>query len=358
MIARRLLCAVVALLLPLQSFAAVNRSDPARMLELVDQYLAELKVQPTGNKDLFNAGQQAYLANAVSAQINTLEPEDYNVFLFYLMDRYIKNPDERKDLFTFVKALHDSNASEWARYKQIDDGPAHFVVDGVFAYGTWILLGGIVGWRVVMHTPARNTALVQSMQRLELSMATKPKPYRYTYKVLSSPFTTSALAGGIVGGLEYIREKSKARRLDPLPVLNVVQSQLACLVSYQGLELADRFEAVRNDSEALVREFQGLDAAITQTHKEASLLVEQYPSLDNLDVTDRLFQQKLAQLPQAKNWQEFRKNLIEAEQSADGQCRQMSLTHLKIQLEELRRNLVLFYEIFAPPAPETQDRKP
>ena len=48
----------------------------------------------------------------MATQITTLEPEDFNVFLLYLMDRYIQNPQERKALFGLISTLRENIAAD------------------------------------------------------------------------------------------------------------------------------------------------------------------------------------------------------------------------------------------------------
>jgi hypothetical protein len=346
--------------LPATSFAAVGATPPAGMMDLVDLYVKELATASPDNM-FGRIGKEEFLAKAVATQVATLEPEDFNVFLFYVMDRYIKNPGERKALFAFVQALRESVAADLANTAQIEQGPAHEMVTGAYTWGAWILIGGLIGWRVILASPLRTSTFMQKLQQQEMAIARAPRAYRLTYRITTNPLLWASAGGAGIGYFQYLLEKNRTHRLDPSRILNVVQAQLACQLSYQALDLEDRFEAARGDDERLRSAYPDLDAGITRTLEQARDLTDQFPRLDNLDVRDDLFQQDLRSLPMAKNFQDFRKDLSEADQAPDGRCRQMSLTHLILATEQLRDNLRTSYEILAPadvtPAP-TQGAQP
>jgi hypothetical protein len=347
---RRLLSLTLCLSLgwPAQSFAVLQSRTPEAMLALVDEYVQEIQTQPGaysppifGRSSIsrsrrntpFEIARATYLAQRVVGQVITLNAEDFNMFMFYAVERYVKEPKQRPQIYLLFKQLHDAIAADLQNSKQLRDSPYHEMVSGAYSWMTWILVL-YVGFRFKATQTLRGREFLAEVEKRELAIG-RNKYYRSAYNVVSNPLVWSSAVGAGLGYLNYLIQSSRVHKLDPLEILKVVQAQLACDLSYRGLEIEQEWLNIKNEPLAIAQSGPQLQEKITEITSQAATLHKQYGRLESLDVKERLFQQTLKLYPQAESWQQFRKNLSEADDSKDGQCRQMSLVHLKLELEKI-----------------------
>jgi hypothetical protein len=335
---RRLLSLTLCLSLgwPAPGFAVLQSRTPEAMLALVDEYVSETRSQQPGPIQL-DIGRANYLAQYVVGQVITLNAEDFNTFMFYAIERYVKEPDQRPQIYLLFKQLHDALAADLQNSKQLRDGPYHEMVSGAYGWMTWILVL-YVGFRFKATQTLRGREFLAQVEKRELAIGRK-KYYRSAYNVVSNPLVWSSAVGAGLGYWNYLIQSNRVHKLDPLEILKVVQAQLACDLSYRGLEVEQEWLDIKNEPSAIEQRGRQLQQKIEAIASEAATLHKQYKRLESLDVKERLFQQSLKLFPQAENWQQFRKSLSEAEESKDGQCRQMSLVHLKLELEKIAEGL-------------------
>lgn len=347
---RRILALILALTFPLHALAEATQSNPDALMPVVDEYVHEVQATPKDADPAFADAQAAFFASSVAVQVRKLEPEDFNLFMLALMSRYIHRPAERDALFKLVKSIREWIADDLANTARLEKGAFHYMNPANYSWYTWVIIGaGAVIGRGVFKGPLRTTRFVQSMEQMQLAAARWRAPYRLAFRTATHPLTVATAAGAGLGLLEYELQKNKMHRLDPLLMANAVQAQIACYLSYQGLGLEERFESIREDEAKLREGYAGLKKDIEEVTNQSKLLLEQFARLDNIYVNEPDFQKQLSKLPQAKDFQEFRKVLTTADQAQDGQCRQMSLTQLVISLEKMQENLKLFYEAMVPP---------
>lgn len=349
----------LSLILALTSVAqaAPGLRNPEQMLTLVDEYIAEVSSKQPGPVYLLT-GREAYLAKAVATQIAALEPEDFNLFQFYLMDRYIKEPAQREHLYAFNRIVRDMIATDLANSASLRSGPWHEVVVGSYTYGAWILLGSVIGWRFLFSRSTRAVDFARGLKQRELSMAQSPALYRLGYKAATNPLILSVGAGAGAGYLNYLLQSQRTHRVDPLQIMMVVQAQLACHLSYSGLAIQEKFESIRNAEEFPAEEGKKLLAEIASIGEQSKVLSQQFGRLEQIDVRDPLFQRTLQQFPKSESWAQFRSSLTDAETSRDGKCRQMSLVHLKLELDKTAMVIGNLMPVPEETSPGTSDQIP
>jgi hypothetical protein len=137
----------------------------------------------------------------------------------------------------------------------------------------------------------------------------------------------SSAAGAGVGYLQYLFEanKNQDRKLDPILILNVVQAQLGCQISFEALVLSDKVDTL-----LATKTGKGGDVLIQQIdqlHAQGKLLETHFERLENLFVNDFLFQRTLAHLPKSQSFQELRSMLVEDPAKAENTfaCNQITL---------------------------------
>ncbi len=317
--------------------SGVGRS-PEQMMGLFDEYLAHVTSQQQGPVWL-EYGRQKFLARAVIAQIAAMRPDDFNALMFLMMERYVNKPAERQYLFNFLSATTESLSADLEYSRALQAGPQALMLEGSYKYGIWLLIAGHVVFKVALSRNVKGLAdLMRQLRQREVALTEMNKFYGLSYRVATSPttwLTVASTAGGAgLGALEHLIQSSGTHRLNPMIATMVVQAQLACHLSYQGLAVQEEFESVKNDPAKLKEAKPALLEQITTIAGQGKVLAEQYSRLENLDVRDRLFKKVLEQYPTADNWQKFRTMLTEAETSQNGQCRQMSMLHLKNELDK------------------------
>ncbi len=322
-----------ALVMPFPAMAGAGQRTPESMLSLVDEYINEVKSDQPGPIFLL-AGRDEYIAKAVVGQIDTLEAEDFNLFLFHLMERFVDSPTQRPYLFSLLKLIRESIAADLANTAQLREGPGHEIITGAYTYAAWILIG-YAGVRFAAARSARGAEFIRELHKREIALNQAPRIYKIGYKVAGNPLVWSAAAGAGIGYWNYLLQSNRVHRLDPIEVLSVVQAQLACHLSYKALEIEDEFELIKNSDEKVKSDGKAFLEKVKNIGEQAGVLEKQFARLQSLDISERLFQKTLKQFPLSADWQQFRSALSEAEMSKDGQCRQMSLTHVQGELEKM-----------------------
>lgn len=314
-------------------FAANVAATPTDMLNLVDEYIAENRSTQTGPIHL-DVGKQVYLAQAVVGQVIGLTPEDFNMFLFYTIERYIKRPSERGEIFTLLKELRDAIAVDLHNTQMLRDGPGHSIVNGAYRKAAWVLVM-YAGFRFAATYLTRGKAFLSIMEQQELALIQRGPYYRLAYRVATNPLVWATAAGGAIGYWDYLRDRNKTQKLDPIEILNVVQANLACDLSYRALEVEDEYEKYSSDPKLLEGVAPRLLRKIDWIGGQAELLKKQFARLQSLEIGERLFNERLQRFPPAKNWQQFRSNLVDAEKLKDGECRAISLDSLNLHFTKL-----------------------
>lgn len=346
---KRLLALLLAMWIPVQSFAAVAQADPDQLMAMVDEYIKEVQATPKDADPAFADAQAAYFAEAMAVETRSLEPEDFNLFMFAVMSRYINRPAERVPLFRYIKSVRAWVAADLENTAQLENGALHYMNPANYSWYTWVVIGaGVIIGRGILKGPLRSTRFAQSMERMQLQSAKWKAPYRIGFRTATHPAMVASYAGAGLGLLQYELEKNKLHRLDPMVLTNVVQTQLACYLSYQALGLEDRFNAAAEDEERLSREYAVLDKDIGSVLDQAHVLIEQFARLDNISANEPDFLKAMNSLPKAKTFKDFREVLTAADKANDGQCRQMSLTNLIIQVGKMREALKASYDNMIP----------
>lgn len=337
------------------AYAAVS-GNPKDALQLVDEYLQMRSAKPaegqTPKEALFNAlGKEDYITQAVAMQLLSLEPEDFNLFLLYFMDRYVNKPSERLVLFDFLKILRGMIENDLANTELVKEGPEHYLVEGSYSYLMWIVVGGAIGWRTIMASPLRNSAFLREVGARDAALIRSSRVYRYSTKIMRNSLIGASVGGVGIGYLDYLLQSHRTHRLDPAEILMVVQANLACQLSYDALKLNERVEAAVNDEKTVVQLAPALKLELTATIENAQVLLKEFPRLTKLDVNDRLFAKTLSFVPPAKDWQQYKKLLNESEANQDGQCRQISMEFVTRALSTASDNLTTIADAYAPPTP-------
>ncbi len=346
MIYKKLLIHGLALILSLTSFS-VNAQQPLeRSAKLLDDYIGHVRRLPS-DSPWSTVGRNEFLAKAVVMQLATLRPDEFNLFLFHMMDKYVNQPEDRAAIKSLADTLGVELAADFEASKMLQNGPLQYVIRGAYSYGAWLMLAGAIGWKFIFARSQSTAEFLRQIRQRELTLNQKGRFASLGYRVATSPTTWivgGSLGLGALGGyIEYVLKSNSTYRINPATVLMVVQAQLACDLSYQALTIQEKFESLMNDSDQLEKEYGPMLTEIRRIRAEAQGLSEQWPRLENLDVQDRLFAEVLEQFPQSENWRDFRKALSEAETSRDGRCRQMSMLHLNQELEKLESYLTLTF---------------
>lgn len=321
------------------AWGSIGRT-PDQGIQMIDEYIKATAAQAQQN--IFSEIGNRDYTQAVATQLSTLEPEDFNLVLLNIMNRYAATPSERSSLFALVMSLQSMLADDLANTKALDDGPASLVLRGATTtYAAWIFVAGLIGWRAIVTSKSpRLVELVNSVRQREVAIAKTPTPYRLAYRA-ANPLVWGSMAGGAgLGYLQYFLETHRTHRINPMETLRVVQAQIACHISYQSLQSADDLAALRGNRAKLASDSAQLFNQIQALHAQAEELEKEYPTLDSLDNKDRLFQANFKHFPSSPDFQSFRKSLTDADQSHDGQCRAMSMIHLKNSLESLGNDLL------------------
>ena len=332
------------------AFAAVGNSDPAVILELMDEYLAQ--TTPRGVDSVANAlissAQMEYMAAAVASQVLGLEPEDFNgIFLINFMDRYVNHPEQRAALFEFIKIVRQQIAPDLANTATVNEGPAHYLIHGSYNNLFEIVALGVLGWKAIMATPLRKAALMRALGEKEARLG-RFRVYRYGTRVALHPLTLTLAGGSLYGGFRYLLESHRTHRLDPADMLKVVQAQLACKISYEVLDLHEHVDALVDESEKLIAEAPGLRIQLSKHLKEAQTLQLQFPWLANLNVGDRLFQKITSTMPKTDLWRRYKTMLNDVE-THDGECSQISFENVARGIMSIAETL----DALAPMSPAT-----
>lgn len=359
MIWRRCLSLLLAALIfaPPGAMADVSNSDPQQALQLVDDYLkrtAEEKKQGTFD----TLGRNTYIAQAIASRLLTLQPEDFNLFVFYFVDRYIHHPEQREGLFDFVKIVREMIKDDLANTARLNGGAADDAIRGSYQYGIWILLGGSLAWFLIMKSPLRTMSFIAKMQEGEMTLMRAGRWYRYGWKTATS-VVIPGVSGGMLGLLLHHLEANKTHRLDPLEVLSVAQANLACQLSYDTLQAEQHLQKLTDDDTLMAKEGKPLNTQVKTLLDQVKVLQDQFPWLTGLRVSDPVFQKIIDEYPKASNWQDYKNRLAAQGASENGQCVQISLTHVGSKLQEMSDALDTLAPVdtipAAPPAPKTED---
>jgi len=341
---------ILAASLVFQTPLHAQTAPAANMVQLVDEYLAHVKSAQTGPVFL-PVGRQEYLAKAVVAHLASQQTEDFNLFQFYLLDRYVKKIEERPYLFSLMQLLRDHLKDELATTELVRQGPGENIKQSIYSYWIWIALTIGVSWRIMLN---RSTALNERVMHINQSIAERGRIYNMPYRIVVNPLTTAMVPATAWGYFQYFMESQKAHKVDPGEVLKVVQAQLACHLSYRGLELQDRYESLAGKPQELQAAAESMRKDAGAVVQQATLLSEQYPYLQNIRLKDRFFAASLERFPKSDSWKQFRDVLNSTDADQPGTCRQLALEFLISEMKSLTDKL----PEAAPAAPQPAETSP
>ncbi len=331
---KKLFIFLIGLCILASSFAgaAVNGRSSEDMMKLFDEYLFHVKLQQQG-PDFLEYGRQKFLSRGVIAQASTLEPEDFNRFMFSLMNRYVTVPSERRYIFNFFSAITETLQADFAYTRALQAGPQSFMLEGTYKYGGWLMIAGGVVLKVASRRPVFARAGEWIGQR-EAALSQINRYYGLGFRYATSPTTwliTGSLgAGALAGYVEHGWAMDKVHRHNPIAAAMVVQAQLVCHLSYEGLGLEQRVKELADKPDDLAKEAPAIRKTIKDITAQAKELSSQWRRLEDLQdlVADKFFKEMQAQYPKAENWQQLVKALKDNEVSRDGKCRGLSTIHL------------------------------
>lgn len=353
--------AIALSLLCTQNFAfagGVGTNQFAGM-SLVDDYLRQMAKDPK-SKDfsaLAQIARQQHLQDVVVAQIERLVPGDFNIFLFALLERYAQHPDERALLASLFTAIRQDIAPELEATQTLkEDGAVGSAWDGTVSnYAFWIAIGASVAanWLLKYHGilegPQQTAALANSIERDAVNVRAPRFSRMAKQGLIRAGVRTGAIAvgagsGAAIGYLYYLLENNKTHKLDPAIMLQVLQANLACELSYQALKLDDKFNQDLLSADGLGNNGPTYGKDILSLMTQATELKKEYPQLENLLMRDRIFQEHVNALPPARSWQELRSHLNATDKAVEGQCQAVSM--------DVLLNSMLIDLAQVPPPPE------
>lgn len=358
---RRILALTLSFAIATPAMAGVTQ-DPEQIMGMVNEFVQEMKAIPENADPSYKQAQADLAAEDIAVQLRGLPAEDFNLFMYAVMSRYINKPEERESLFAFISASRTWIEADLANTALLDNGPISYMNMAQWSKYTWIAIGtGMVLSTVLLKGPMRNMRFVQAMNRAQMKMTAmkqtgfKQNPFKYIGAraglAATHPMTIWLGAGGMIGGLaEYGIELNRVHRMDPVVMLTVVQTQLACALSYRGLDIDDHINAISMDEAKLRTDFKPINQEIEALKKESEVLAKHFARLDNITSADPDLQKAMSKIPKNlpekyANLQAFRESLVTDGPSINGRCRQISLTDLDFQLDQRAANLKTFYDV-------------
>lgn len=344
---KKSICALMVLILALSP--ALQAQELFKLEGQVNTFISDLAQAKQSPKTLDSLGKDAYVQSS-ALPISGLDPEKFNLALLYLLARYAEKPEEREDLFELIQHVRGQIQGELAVKQAIEDGPSSFLVDGALNYGVFILIGGAIIWKGILSARNPSKALSHEIHETEKTML---KRYTGSGKTLLWTTAVSSAAGAGIGSIEYMLEKNKTHKIDPLLILNIMQAQIACKLSYEALDLLNKYQSTSNISgEQAKIAVNQIDQLIAQS----KLLMDQFPQLDHLSMQDFLFQKAMEQLPPETDFQKVRENLKAQGASQNGACSEISLNNVSRTLEDMKIQLALSLPLVDPTLAVPQNR--
>lgn len=330
---KKMICMFLSLTIFASSaHAGVTNSHSSAAMEVVDEFMEDQKSQ------LAMQAQADIIDEGMINRIYALEPEDFNIFLFELMDRYIRNPIQRPRLSKFIEGMRDGIAGDLAYAEALRKGEYGCVLDNAMKYSVYALVGGIV-WRAVwtFGRAGRRSEFLKQVRTNLASVGKKGMALRMARRG-GNAFAVSLATGAAAAMIENIWQSHSGHRMDPLPILRIVQTSLACDLSYRTLEFYEHVNKIvqsADSEERLSREGAILLADTRILGIQARTLLNEYALLENLSVNDPMFRKNFEHMPVEKNWQDLRKNLFHEDVSRDGMCSRVSLGDITEKVSEL-----------------------
>lgn len=313
------------------------------MMKLFDEYLFHVKSQQQG-PDYLEYGRQKFLSRGVIAQAATLEPEDFNRFMFHLMNRYVTEPTDRSYIFNFFSAVTETLQADLAYTQALKAGPQSFMIEGTYKYGGWIMIAGGVMLKLAARRPVFTNFSEWVAQR-QAALSQVNKYYGLGFRFATSPTTwliSGSMGLGALGGyLEHGWAMDRVHRHNPVAAAMVVQAQLVCHLSYEGLAVQQKVQELKDKPDELAKVAPELRQKITDIKSQATELRKQWNRLEDIQdlVADKFFQEMRSQYPKAESWQQLVKDLNDNEISRDGKCRGLSTIHLVRNLDKVAEEL-------------------
>ncbi len=322
--------------------AAVAGPSSAEMMKQFEEYLMHVKSQQPG-PDFLEYGRQKFLSRGVIEQTAGLEPEDFNLFMFNLMNRYVTEPSDRRYIFNFFSAVTERLQADFAYSRALQAGPQSFMLEGTYKYGGWLMIAG----GVVLKIASRRPFFLRRAEWLGQRQAALSQINRYYglgYRYATNPTTWlvggSLGAGALAGYVEHWM-MDRNHRHNPVAAAMVVQAQLVCHLSYEGLALEQKVKALADKPEEMVKEAPAIRKKIQDITAQAKELRAQWTRLEDLQdlVADKFFRELQSQYPKEESWQQLVSALKANEASRDGKCRGLSTIHLIRNLDLIATEL-------------------
>lgn len=343
---KKMLLILMSLTLLATSLAEAQTSpgqSSEEMMGLFDEYLIHVKSQQTGPEYL-EYGRQKFLSRGVIAQAAALEPEDFNRFMFLLMNRYVTEPANRSYIFNFFSAVTETLRADFAYTQALQAGPQAFMIEGTYKYGGWIMIAGGVLIKLAARRPVFTNFGAWVAER-QAALSQVNKYYGLGFRFATSPTTwliSGSMGLGALGGyLEHSWAMDRVHRHNPIAASMVVQAQLVCHLSYEGLAVQQKVQELKDNPDELAKVAPELRQKITDIKSQATELRKQWNRLEDIQdlVADKFFQEIRSQYPKAESWQQLVKDLNANEVSRDGKCRGLSTIHLVRNLDKVAEEL-------------------
>lgn len=297
---------------------------------------------------------------AIRNRIEALDPKEFNEAYRDIIDRYIAKPEERAALNELFRYTKIADANHYAKTADLELGWGHAFSDGV-QLGTWFVLAG-AGWtisKVLAKIPDPRFRLLQALQNLDRASTTWQRHRRWAY-TSAKMGVAGAAAGAVAGGLMTLKwgyEVSQTRKLDPTELLRLAQVNIACSLSYRGLDIDERVEKADRDPETLLPDYAKLRKEIIAVGDEATELYSHYERLFYLRAGDLDFEDISARFDKLPDYQALRARLARGSDSNSKFCAGVSMDHVKRSAANALGKLDYHYSNLdnAPKIPEMEE---
>jgi hypothetical protein len=331
---KKLVSTVLSLCLILSSTQGLAQEKSNSQIKLIDQYVERYnKADADGEWAQF--AKRRY-NEAVAAQLATLDPEDFNLFMLYLLsERYFKSPSERKAINDLLNAIPKAipgdiqitgvlDRKAWLEYQS----PSWAEWSIKFAA---IAAISVLPWKRILSGPSSGPRFLQSLSNLDTNLRASGGLAGGTYSWLINRWVLGGVAGGL--GVQYLSYEFAQRRTyrnNPQPMLALVQLGLACDLEIKTDELYERFRKNKRDKSIL----PDIDSALEQ----GKLLSTQNPELNSFPIRDERISETVRKFPSEMST-ELQQRLGSTMDSRDRTCSQVSLLAVAARLMEMKLEL-------------------
>lgn len=335
---------ILALILVCLAFPSLSmaQQDPQKAILLVDQYIGlfnnTAEAGPIGE-----VARKRY-SSSVAAQIATLEPQDFNVFMMYLLsDRYLGRPSERKAVADLLSAIPASIKGDIETADVLKRGAWwEYSSPGWEATAKTVAIVSIafLPWSRILSAPLSGTRFLEGIRSIDQT-ARNMTLVQFPYRFATNRLVITSAAGVGLQYLSYEFAQTRTYRANPLPLLQVLQEGMACDLSYLALKLEKESKQRPQDP--------GLRERIENALAESQELMQQNGTLASLIVNNKKVSDSTAQFSSTDMVRNLREKLNAAGEPRDGVCPQVSLWDVKAILEHSLEQLPLPLKDKLPP---------